>query len=87
MQKEYLTVYHHNKIIHIPFDNITDIAQGLSPYIDFRGKMTMMYRLDLNKKYQFGSKLYFKFDKQLGQNIDPNEISIIRSKINTPTRP
>lgn len=81
--KEYLEVYHHRKVIKIPLENITDIVSGLNSYISYQGKMSMMYRLDMNKKYPFGSKLYFKYEEHLDQNIDPEEISILRDSINT----
>jgi len=83
MLENHLEVYHLDKIMKVPIDNIIDIVSGLNSYISYQGKMSMMYRLDLNNKYHFGSKLYFKYEEHLDQDVDPSEISILKEKINT----
>ena len=45
--------------------------------------MSMMYIFELNDKYSFGSKLYFKYEGHLEHEIDPNEIRLLKEKINT----
>ena len=82
LRDDHLAIYYQRNEIRVPFEEINSIVSGLSSDF-FKGKVFMIYRLDLNRKFRFGSKLYFKYNEHLDQNIDPQGIGIIREKINT----
>lgn len=61
--------------ITIEFANIKEVQSGLNDFIDRFGKLSLMYRFDLKRKFRFGDKLYFRYPVQ--DNVDGEPLEMV----------
>jgi hypothetical protein len=78
-----IEIYHRDGLIEVPINEITEIYSALNYYIDIKGRLSFTYTICFNPKYAFGKKLYLKYYfKKDNPNEEPNEIKILREKMN-----
>lgn len=64
--------------ITIDLASIKEVQSGLNDFIDRFGKLSLMYRFDLKRKFRFGDKLYFKYPTQDNLEEEPKEMVEIK---------
>lgn len=64
--------------ITIDLDDIKEVQSGLNDFIDRFGKLSLIYRFDLKRKYRFGSKLYFRYPAL--DNLEREPIEMVEIK-------
>lgn len=72
---------YNDRIIDIPLCQIQKISSSLNYYIKLNGKFSLLYKLDLNKSYQFGKAIFLEFYKKEKIGIDPIEVSKLKERI------
>jgi hypothetical protein len=76
-----LRVFYKGEKIIVSFNEIDEIHSGLNDYIELSGKSSIMYRIDLKRKYKFGNQLYFKYNVKDIPDKEPKEMITIKNRV------